>query len=119
MRRREFITLLARQSRAALGLNIHPGLLHVLPFLGQFKTVKPRANARIRTGQIGPSAAHADSIDSILGYCSILPHRARPIDRVRRFSSRAGEAKHCSGICEKIFHNFHQLRLPRPHGGNG
>ena len=30
MRRREFITLRARQYRAALGLNIHPGLLHLL-----------------------------------------------------------------------------------------
>jgi hypothetical protein len=29
MKRREFITLLARQYRAALGLNIHPDLLHL------------------------------------------------------------------------------------------
>jgi hypothetical protein len=30
MKRREFITLLARQYRAALGLNIHPDLLHAV-----------------------------------------------------------------------------------------
>jgi hypothetical protein len=44
---------------------------------------KPWSYTRIRTGQIGPSAAHADSIGSILGYCSILPQLRRSRTSVR------------------------------------